>query len=105
MHYSLPFGFDAKLELDLPPDVTVNNLVRPIAAPLEDPAAVVMANLQQPLNYPPLAAATVSGDLVAIAVEPGLPQVEVLVASALYQLLEAGTNPHNISVVIASNRR
>jgi nickel-dependent lactate racemase len=64
-----------------------------------------MAALAQPLDYPPLASATVPGDQVVLAVEPGLRQMEAVVAGAVFSLVEAGVEPRDLSIVVASNTR
>jgi hypothetical protein len=104
MRHSLPYGFSATLELDLA-SARVDDCARPRGTPLADPTAAVISALAAPLDYPPLAAATVPGDHVAIAVEPGLHQVEQLVAGAIQSLVEIGKEPREISLVIGSNLR
>lgn len=55
-------------------------------------AVAVRAALEAPLGYPALAAATVPGDVVAVALEAGLPQVRELVSGVLAALQEAGVD-------------
>lgn len=58
-----------------------------------DLAGHVRAALQAPLSYPPLAAATVPGDRVVVALEPGLPLMHELVEGVSRALLESGVDP------------
>lgn len=104
MRYELSYG-PTTLSLDLPERVHVADCRFPCGEPLSDISTRVASALSQPVNYPALSAATVPGDKVVVAVEPGLPQVENLVAGAIYSLVEGGTEPRNISVVVASNLR
>jgi hypothetical protein len=85
-------------------DVVVDHAA-PFGKPLRDVAGVMQESLARPLNYPSLAAATVPGDRVAIALEPGIPQVEKLLVGAIQALLEASISPRDITVVTASNVR
>jgi hypothetical protein len=105
MRYTLAYGSANRLTFDLSDEVRVTDCAQPRGEPLADPAAAVIAALADPLEYPPLAAATVPGDKVVLAVEPGLPQVESVVAGVIYSLVENGTPPRDISVVIGSNLR
>src|SRR5690606_17364137 len=76
MRYSLPYGPEASLALELPDAARVADYIAPHGTALGDTAEAVTAALNTPLDYPPLAAATVPGDRVVLAVEPGLRQVE-----------------------------
>jgi hypothetical protein len=104
MRYTLAYGSENRLTFDLP-GVRVTDCTSPRGTPLEDVAGVVAAALAEPLDYPALAAATVPGDKVVLAVEPGLPQVESVVAGVIYYLVESGTQPRDISLVVGSNLR
>lgn len=104
MKYAIPYGPEGTLALDLG-DARVEDCIQPVGQPLEDPAEAVVQALTGPLDYPPLAAATVPGDRVVLAVEPGLRQVEHIVAGALLALVDSGTNPRDISLVVGSNLR
>ena len=70
----LRYGADSSVAFDLPADVLLAECDAPRGQPLDDPAAAVAAALDDPIEFPPLAQAVVPGDLVALAVEPGLPQ-------------------------------
>jgi nickel-dependent lactate racemase len=66
---------------------------------LTDPAALVRRALDEPLDFPPLAAAIVPGDRVAIAVDEGLPCVGAIVRGAVEAFEKAGVDPTSISIV------
>lgn len=105
MPLSLPYGPASGLELNFAATTTVQNAIVPHGQPLPDAAEAVSAALKAPRDYPPLAAATVPGDRVVVAVEPGIRQVENVVAGAVLALIEGGTEPRDISLVVGSNLR
>src|SRR5690606_40533305 len=105
MPFSLPYGPEARLDLNLSETIAVQNGIVPHGQPLADVAEAVSNALKAPRDYPPLAAATVPGDRVVVAVEPGIPRVESVVAGAVLALIEGGTEPRDISLVIGSNLR
>jgi nickel-dependent lactate racemase len=59
----------------------------------------VAAALAEPMDFPPLAAAVVPGDTVAIALEEGLPQAPALVAGAVAASVKAGVEPRNVTIL------
>ena len=97
----LRYGADSSVAFDLPDDVLLAECNAPRGQPLDDPAAAVAAALDDPIEFPPLARAIVPGDLVALAVEPGLPQAANIVAAVVHSLIEAGMSAEDIAVVIA----
>jgi len=99
MHSTLRFGPDAQVILELPPDALVADCGRPRGVPLDDPAAAMAAALVEPLDMPPLAQCVVPGDQVALALEPGLPQVAALVSGVVDTLLAAGVQAHDIAIL------
>jgi nickel-dependent lactate racemase len=68
-------------------------------APLVDPAAATIAALAAPLDFPPLAAAVVPGDHVAIAVDEAVPAAASIVRGVIESLCDAGIEEESISVV------
>lgn len=64
-----------------------------------DGAKAVREALSAPLGFPPLASAVTPGDHVAIALEGGIPQAPEIVAGVVTELLLAGVEPADISVV------
>jgi len=101
MIQTLRYGTNRTLELELPEDVVLANCTARRAQPLDDPAAAIAAALADPIDFPPLSQATVPGDRVAIVVAPGLPQMPTLVAGVVYALVEQGTHPEDITILLA----
>jgi nickel-dependent lactate racemase len=99
----LRYGADSSVAFDLPSDVLLTECDAPRGQPLDDPAAAVAAALADPIEFPPLAQAIVPGDLVALAVEPGLPQAANIVAAVIQTLVEAGVSANRIAVVVAAD--
>ena len=64
-----------------------------------DVRGVARAALREPLEFPPLSKSVVEGDLVAVAVGPNVPKVGEVVAAVIYELLEAGIEADDITVV------
>ncbi len=64
-----------------------------------DPVAMVRRALESPLDFPPLSAATVPGDRVAIAVDEGVPCVGGVVRGAVEAFQRAGIDSEAISIV------
>jgi nickel-dependent lactate racemase len=64
-----------------------------------DPAAAVIRALADPLDFPPLAAATVPGDRVAIALDGGVPCMAAVVQGVIEALQFAGIETEGISIV------
>ena len=65
----------------------------------QDPVGAVVEALQQPLDYPPLAAGVVPGDRVAIALDDAVPCAADVVRGAVETLERAGIEPEAISIV------
>ncbi len=103
MPQTLRYGIDSTIEIDLPDDVLVANYSSPRAKPIDDLAAAVAAAVDDPLDFPALAQATIAGDRIAIVLEPGLPQVASIVAGAVHSLTLNGVNPSDIVIVCANH--
>lgn len=95
----LNYGTASAVELNFPPDAFVAQCGAPRDAALADAVAAVLAALAAPLDYPPLAAATVPGDRIAITLANDLPQPAQLVAGAVQALLHAGVEPSHITLL------
>jgi len=95
----LNYGTASAVELNFPADAFVAECAAPRDAVISDPAAAVAAALDAPLDYPPLAAATVPGDRIAITLANDLPQAAKLVAGAVQALMHAGVEPHHITLL------
>ncbi|NLX98483.1 MAG: DUF2088 domain-containing protein [Rhodopirellula sp.] len=109
MPSTLRYGIDSRVEFDLPDEVLITECGIPHSAPIGDVAAVTAARLRDPLEYPPLSKATTPADRIVLAVEPGVPQVETVIAEVVQCLVEAGVDPDGLTVLrtaadIASGR-
>ena len=69
--------------------------------PCDQIAAQVRAQLAEPLHYPPLAQATVPGDAVVLAIEPGIPQQLRVIEGALIALQDAGVEETLVTILLA----
>ena len=97
----LRYGRSSTLALEIPPTALVADGTRVAGEILDDPAGAVVAALQDPMGYPPLARAVVPGDRVVISVDPGVPQVPQVVTGVVRTLMSAGVNPSDIVVLTA----
>lgn len=101
MQITLPYGLEAYWTLA----TTGQNITRvgPSASlvPLADPALSVRTALRDPLDYPPLASATVPGDKVVVTIPAGMPEVESLARGVLQALLDAGVEPAQLALLVA----
>lgn len=99
MSIELHYGDHGIVHLDMPSERLLMDISvpRPVA-PL-DPVVATIAALNNPLAFPPLAQATVSGDRVAVAVARGVPHSESIVAGVIRCLVEGGASPEDISLV------
>lgn len=99
MPASLRYGIDCLLSFELPSEALVADCAAPHGQPLADPARAVAEALAAPHGLPPLARATVPGDRVVLALEPGVPQAGAIVAALVETLLGAGAAPRDITVL------
>lgn len=99
MRPQLRYGTAAVLQFELEPAALLAECQAPRGAPLADVAAAISRALAAPLAYPPLASAVVPGDRVVIALEPGVPQADLVVAGVVEALAEAGVVPGDITVL------
>lgn len=95
----LRYGQSCSLSIDLPADVLVADCFGPRGASAITVAEAVRAAVTSPLNFPPLAQATVPGDEVVLALEPGLPRAPEIVAALVEHLCQTGTSPERITVL------
>jgi nickel-dependent lactate racemase len=71
--------------------------------PRLDATAAVIRALAEPLDYPPLAAATVPGDHVAIALDEAMPCAMEILQGAVEAFRQAGVEADAITVVTVSD--
>jgi len=64
-------------------------------------AAAVRAQLDEPHNYPPLSRATIPGDCIVLAIEPGIPQQLSVIDGALTALRNAGAEEALITILLS----
>jgi nickel-dependent lactate racemase len=103
MPQRLNYGASHPLELDIPSEALLADLSKPPTAIISDPAAAVAAALEDPLDFPPLAAAAVPGDRVVLAIERAVPQAEAVVAGIVSVLLESGVCPSDLTIVFGES--
>jgi nickel-dependent lactate racemase len=92
--------YDVDSQVSLPDSILVGDCGRPQGSALDDIPGAVRSALRAPIEFPPLSAATIAEDRVAIALQPGLPQSEQIVAGVLAELSAAGISPNNICVLV-----
>ena len=76
----------------------------PASIPLSDVSTAVVDALANPVDFPPLAQATVPGDQVALAVDEGIPCLAEVVVGAIEGLRQAGVEIDATSVAMADRR-
>ena len=100
MSTTLTYGKSGTCTLDLEETTLLRS--RPIEpVPLDQIATQVRAQLAKPIDYPPLAQATVPGDGVVLAVEPGIPQQLAVIDGVLKALRDAGVEGARITILLA----
>jgi hypothetical protein len=100
MSFVVPYGGDDALALDLPADRSLVIAQEPVGEPIGKVPAAVRTALDEPLNFPPLPRATVPGDCIVLAVEPGTPQSAAVVAEVAGYLVEQGAAADLLAVLI-----
>ncbi len=83
MNSALRYGSHAVAHFELPDSTIVAECQAPRGRPVPDVTEATAAALSEPLNFPPLASSVVPGDQVAIAIEPGVPQAEAVMAAVV----------------------
>jgi nickel-dependent lactate racemase len=99
MSLILRYGANSRVEFELPSTALVADCRTPRGAPVADLTVAASAALEQPLDFPPLRQSVVSGDRVAVALEPAVPQASLLVSAVVSHLLGAGIAAGDISIV------
>ena len=102
MEAKLAYGRNAFLNLDLPEEKLFASYGPSAGEPLDDIVAAVAAAMLDPIGYPPLTQAVVSGDCIAIPIDPAVPQPQLLIAGLIGPLCEAGIAPADITVLSTS---
>ena len=99
MTYLLRYGANSLAELELHEGALVAQCGIPARKVVEHPEGAVAAALAEPLGFPPLRQATVSGDHVVLALEHAVPQVARIVSAVVEVLLESDVEPDDIVVL------
>ena len=99
MEAQLAYGRSAVLNLTLPEERILASYGPAVGEPLDDLVASVAAAMLDPIGYPPLTQAVVSGDRIAVPLDPSIPKPQLLVAGLLGPLCEAGIAPHDITIL------
>jgi nickel-dependent lactate racemase len=99
MTSTLRYGTDASLSLEFEPGALLAQCGVPDRVPLEEISPAIRAALAEPLEFPPLARATVPGDKIVLALEPGLPQAATLISALVDYLVEAGAAAADITIL------
>jgi nickel-dependent lactate racemase len=95
---------DLTLTLDVPADRLVADWSRPRSVRLEGGHATAKEAIRSPLGFPPLGQSVIPGDLIAVPVDPDTPELPRVVAELLEALLEVGSDPSGITVLVAGDR-
>ncbi len=95
----LRYGTDSSIALQFAAGTVHEQCGTPQGVPLTDPAGMVAAALEQPLEYPPLAKTTTPGDRVVLALGPELPQVAQITAAIVRALMGSGIDPDGITIL------
>src|SRR5579864_3596830 len=104
MRVAVEFG-EEQLDFDIP-DERVVGVWRgppPVAAP--EVKGLVLAGLENPLNFPPLRQAVVPGDRVVIPLGQDVPAVAAVLDAVVETLEAAGVEPSAIHVLAARPQR
>jgi nickel-dependent lactate racemase len=93
----IEFGVDSRIAM--PDDVVMAGDSSSAGAPLADPREATRAALCAPLDYPPLQQVVVADDMVVLALEDGFVQPASVVAGVVLELVAAGVEPEQITVL------
>ena len=96
------YGAAEELQLEISDDALIARGGTPCGEPLEDVSAATAAALATPIDYPPLADATLSSDRVCLVVDRDVPQAASVIAGVVQPLFEAGVRPDQVTVVLAA---
>jgi hypothetical protein len=99
MSQVIRYGVGSQLELEVPSDVLLADCTFAKVQPLDDPVAAVAAALAQPVDFPPLAQATIPGDQIVLPLGRGVPQSDAVIAGVVHTLLEGNVTPSDITIV------
>jgi hypothetical protein len=96
MRFVLDYGRE-QMELDVADESRVTRRRAP--KPLADPAAAVRAALRTPHDFPALRLALTADDHVTVVVDQRLPGIPQLLTPVLEELVAAGVDPANVTLI------
>lgn len=103
MTYSLAYGVDSHVELSLT-DVTALAALSPAAPDVADVRRATIAALAEPLEFPLLSQAVITGDRVTVAVDRDVPQLAEVAAGIVEHLEECGVGREQVTILFAEAR-
>ncbi len=95
----LRYGIDSSVQLNVAGSALVGECGQPRSPVLEDVGSAVAQCVRRPLDYPPLGQCITPADRVVLVLEPGLPQVDTVVAEVVRCLAEAGLAIDGLTVL------
>ncbi|QDT37494.1 lactate racemase domain-containing protein [Stratiformator vulcanicus] len=98
--YSIHYGTDRCLELDLPVEQVTGHFTGP--ARLADVTATLESALDDPVEFPKLEESVIPGDQVVVVVDARTPHLPELTAAVIERLVRAGIDADGITVVPSS---
>ena len=101
MSHLLKFGAASSIRFDSATNVVDRERAPNCGKPLADVAAAVAAAVEDPLDFPPLSAATVPGDEIVLALDDAVPQAAQIVAGIVHVLQKSNQAP-GITIVCDS---
>ncbi len=97
--FTLPYGAESKLDLELPDTIEVFDCSAPHGDELPDAVEAVERALADPINFPPLNQATVPGDRVVVTVDQAVPQAASVLTGVIRTMLRGETRAEDITVL------
>lgn len=97
--FKLQYGAQLQLDLELPDDITVFDYSNPRGTELSDTPDAVIRALENPIDFPPLNQATVSGDKVVVTIDQSVPLATKIVEGLMQALLRGETRPEDITLL------
>lgn len=101
MQLTLPFGTGSTWKLEASNTTQLGPAMANREQGLSDPVEAIRHALGNPLNFPPFASATVSGDVAVVPIQPGTPCAGQLAFGTVKALIDAGVEPANITILLA----
>ncbi|MDX1965299.1 MAG: lactate racemase domain-containing protein [Pirellulales bacterium] len=96
----LKYGQQSEILVPVDTSCRLTHYGLPTLAAVADLASTVQTALHHPRDFPPLAAATVPGDQIVLAVDPQLPQVATIVPAICKYLLAQNVDAARLTVLL-----